>query len=258
MLRIGVVDYLNTIPLFLDMDEFTVKSVRGTPTFLIEKLRSGEIDGGIVSSVEYIINDNDYCILPGISISSKSNRICSVAIFSKKPLYKVDTIFITPESLTSRIFTIYLLEYIYGKPVFEVSEEEADALMLIGDRAIYEYYYGEWEYVYDLAHEWYKLFGLPFIFALFIFRKEVLLEKKREVALFKEHIFKSVQKFYKNMDNYINSINGISKDFLKYYFNECIEYGLSTEHIRSLSKLREIVSFYYSLSKRMQTCTLCL
>jgi len=172
MLRVGKVYYLNTLPLFEFLDCEFVEIVEGSPSELVDLLRKGEIDGGIVSSVEYFLNGEDYCILPDISISSKK-KIGSVIIFSEKPLWEVSKFFITPESLTSRIFSLYLLEYIYGVKVEEIeSRDEAEAVLLIGDEAISEIQRSTYPFVYDLAEEWYKIFKLPFIFALFLFRKE--------------------------------------------------------------------------------------
>ena len=258
MLRIGRVDYLNTLPLFFKIGDGLIEEVRGTPASLVEKLRKGEIEGGIVSSVEFIINHGAYCIIPGISISSK-RRICSVAIFSRKPIHEIENIYITEESLTSRIFTLYLLEYIYGLPVREIDDPSvADAVMLIGDRALKEFYDGRWEFVYDLAEEWYKLFKLPFIFALFVFRREIVKSKRREIQLFRREVVNSLKYFTEYIfENDVN-LNGLPPEFIKNYLTECIDYSFTDEHLISLNKLKEIVSLYFPIKEKSSLYTSCL
>ncbi len=258
MLKIGRVDYLNTLPLFFDISYESISEVKGSPAVLAEKLRKGEIDGGIISSIEYIINPDLYCVLPDISISSRG-KICSVAIFSKKPLYTINSIYITPESLTSRLFTLYLLEYIYGVPINETDDPElADAVMLIGDKALKEFYYGNWEFVYDIAEEWSKLFELPFIFALFVFRKEVLSEKYAEIHAFSKEINKSLTCFKKYIKNGSVSFNNLPPDFIKEYLTNCIDYSLEREHLIALNRLREIASLYFPIKERIPFYTSCL
>ncbi|HIQ31291.1 MAG TPA: hypothetical protein EYH49_03905, partial [Aquifex aeolicus] len=66
-MRVGKVSYLNAMPLFYSLRGFEI--VEGHPSYLVKLLRSGEIDAGIVSSVEYFFNPQDYYVLPDISIS---------------------------------------------------------------------------------------------------------------------------------------------------------------------------------------------
>ncbi len=255
MLRIGKVYYLNTIPLFEFLDCGFVELVEGSPSELVHLLRKGEIDGGIVSSVEYFLNGDNYCVLPDISISSRK-RICSVMIFSKKPLWEVSKFFITPESLTSRIFSLYLLKYIYGAKVEEVKDkEEADAILLIGDDALSEIHKGRYPFVYDLAEEWYRIFKLPFIFALFLFRKDIVKSKHREIHIFKDQVMYSIRKFYNKLRGGEISFNS---EYIYKYFISCIDYTLTDEHKRSLLKLKDIVGLFQPLKEKNLPCTWCL
>ncbi len=255
MLRIGKVYYLNTIPLFEFVDCGFVELVEGSPSELVHLLRKGEIDGGIVSSVEYFLNGDNYCVLPDISISSK-RKICSVMIFSKKPLWEVGKFFITPESLTSRIFSLYLLSYIYGVKVEEVkNREEADAILLIGDDALSEMQRGVYPFVYDLAEEWYRIFKLPFIFALFLFRKDIVKSRHREIHIFKKQVIHSIRKFYNKLRT--GEISFYS-DHIGNYFLNCIDYTLTDEHKKSLLKLRDIVRLFQPIREKNLPCTWCL
>ena len=215
MLRVGKVSYKNTIPLFYKLSNFEV--VEGVPSYLVKLLREGKIDAGIVSSAEYFFNPDRYLILPNISISSKG-KVCSVKLFSKVPLEEVKRVKISKASLTSRYLLFYIFEKNFG--FLPKEEEEGEALMLIGDDALKV---KGFPYTYDLAEEWYRIHKLPFVFALFLVRKET---DPKEVSQLYKSVKKSLDTFFKDL-----AFGEVSKDF---YFTECIDYSLGEEHIQSL------------------------
>ncbi len=223
MLRVGRVSYKNTIPLFYKLSGFEV--VEGVPAHLVKLLREGKIDAGIVSSAEYFFNPDKYLILPDVSISSRG-RVCSVKLFSRVPLENVKSVKLSKASLTSR----YLLFYIFEEKLGYVPEEseDAEALMLIGDEALEV---RDYPYTYDLAEEWFKMHGLPFVFALFLVRKEADL---KEVKKLHEGIKRSLERFFKDLAE-----GEVSEDF---YFTECIDYSLKEEHLKSLSLFFEYLA----------------
>ncbi len=220
MLRVGRVSYKNTIPLFYKLSGFEV--IEGVPSHLVRLLREGKIDAGIVSSVEYFFNWDKYFILPNISISSRG-KVCSVKLFSNVPLEKVKSIKLSQASITSR----YLLFYIFEKKIGYIPKESenADATLLIGDEALEM---RNFPYVYDLAEEWFKMHRLPFVFALFLVRREADTDKVKK--LYRE-IKRSLESFFKDL-----SPSGKPKDF---YFMECIDYSLRKEHLSSLEMFFE-------------------
>ena len=222
MLRIGRVNYLNTEPLFYRLSGFEI--VEGSPAELVKELREGRIDGGIVSSAELFLNPELYRALPGVSISSRE-KVCSVLLLSKRPVEEVRKIRITPSSLTSRYLLFYLLKEVYSLEVEEVVEGE-DAFLSIGDEALRER--DKFPYSYDLGEMWYREKGLPFVFALFLLRKDVDLDRARDLL---EGLKGSLRAFFDDLEKGLC----VSSDFEREYFLECIDYGLGTDHLRSLS-----------------------
>lgn len=223
-LKVGKVGYLNTVPLFYSLEGFDV--VEGHPSELVKELRAGKIDAGIVSSAELFFNPESYYILSDLSISSKG-KVCSVLLLSNEPMEEIERIRVTPNSLTSRFLLLYILKCIYGRKVEEVAEGE-DAFLAIGDEAIQ--LRDKYPYTYDLGEEWFKATGLPFVFALFLVRREV---PKGEVRRLKEEVEKSVERFYRDMRE---GRTPYSKGFYRRYFTECIDYSLGEEHLRALGK----------------------
>ncbi len=222
MLRVGKVSYLNTEPLFYRLEGFDI--VEGSPTELVKDLREGKIDAGIVSSAEVFLNPELYRVLPGISISSRE-RVCSVLLLSEKPIEEVRRVRITPSSLTSRYLLLYLLKEIYSQEVEEVVEGE-DAFLSIGDDAIVER--ENFPYTYDLGEIWFREKGLPFVFALFLVRKEVPLTSAKDLLY---GVRNSLSSFFRDLGRGIN----VNTEFEVEYFTKCIDYSLGDEHLRSLS-----------------------
>ena len=172
MIKVGKVGYLNTLPLFYKWDTSQTVLVEGHPSELVDRLRKGELHAGIVSSVEYLFHKEDYLIVPKVCIASRE-RACSVLIFSNRPLEDIKSLYLTPASLTSKELAMYVVKVIYGNsPELVKDRSKADAIMLIGDEAMIEKSLGKWQYVYDLGEEWFKRHRLPFVFALFLVRRD--------------------------------------------------------------------------------------
>ncbi len=236
MYRIGRVEYLNSLPLFYKWDDPQMNFIKGHPSHLVTMLRKGEIHAGIVSSVEYLINPQKYVYVPSISISSKE-KVCSVGIFSKKPIQYARKVYLTGNSLTSKYLCFYVLEHIYGlKPIYTEERNDVDALLLIGDEALEEKKKGNYPHFYDLAYEWYKVNKLPFVFALFLVRREyahTLVEKIYDLCK------RSLYAFFEDLRLGRVSVLGYSQEELREYFLECLSNGLSdleAESLRIFSK----------------------
>ena len=203
ILRIGRISYANLFPVFYYLDskcdQTNYRFTKGVPSRLNKLLRNGKLDISPSSSIEYLRNRNKYLILPFFSISS-SGPIGSILLFSRIPINELGgkTIALSSESETSAVLLkIILKEFfsIYCKfsTVKYRSVKSAlssfPALLLIGDSAMNEDKKTitgkraagssiKSPYIYDLAELWHRHTGLPFVFALWIVRKEVLSEKK--------------------------------------------------------------------------------
>ncbi|WP_448584423.1 menaquinone biosynthesis protein [Thermocrinis sp.] len=231
MFKIGKVSYLNTLPLFYKFEDPKIELIEGHPSELVSLLRSGKIQAGIVSSVEYMFHPDQYRIISNLSISSKE-RVCSVAIFSNKPLEEAKKVYLTPLSLTSKYLCFYILEEIYKlSPSYTENREEADALLFIGDEALSIKSQNKYPYTYDLAQEWFKVHKLPFVFALFLVRSDAphYLDE-----LIKNLASLSLETFYKDLEEGKIEIDGYSKEELKEYFTECLSNSLGEKELLSM------------------------
>ncbi|MRR37088.1 futalosine synthase, partial [bacterium] len=194
-LTIGHIEYSNCTPIFSalqgSMDCSGYCFVRGVPSHLNRLLATGEIDVCPSSSIEYGKYPDRYFILPDLSISAVG-PVKSVLLFSRVPLERLDgaTIGMTTESDTSVNLLRIILSTFQGftntfertgLPLAEALRSYP-ALLLIGDRALKGALEGGEYHVYDLGELWYRATGLPFVFALWLVRREAVERKPREVA----------------------------------------------------------------------------
>ncbi|HAR69515.1 MAG TPA: solute-binding protein [Thermus scotoductus] len=189
---LGVPLYANTAPLyhFLEANGWALRY--GVPSELNRMVLSGEVGLSLVSSYFYLEHHEELGLLPDFSVAVLG-RVYSVNLFHKGRLADLRRIALTTESATSVELLKLLLRERGVFPRYENREgglellEEYDGVLLIGDRAIRAYAslldhlpetphalptrFGEVEVV-DLSMLWFERTHLPFVFAVWAYRKE--------------------------------------------------------------------------------------
>lgn len=179
-MRIGAVSYLNTKPLVYSLAELAprAKIVYDLPSRLADDLAAGKLDVALIPSVEYFQNP-DYAIVSDACIGCRG-PVLSVKLLSRVPMDKIRTLALDEGSRTSVALVRILLKERYGLsprllpfPLGAAAEKvDADAILMIGDRAMHPPagFTHEW----DLGDEWCRWAELPFVFAMWVARKEML------------------------------------------------------------------------------------
>jgi chorismate dehydratase len=201
-LKIGRIPYANLFPIFYylekECDRSAYKFIEGVPSKLNKMLREGKLEISPSSSIEYLRNKNKYQLLPWFSISS-FGPIKSILLFSKLPIHELGgkTIAVSSESETSTaLLRVILKEFLSLKCKFKAIDQRSvenilssfPAVLHIGDTAMIEAKKlgpgvrskesgNKKLYIYDLGELWFKYTGLPFVFALWIVRKNAVTEK---------------------------------------------------------------------------------
>lgn len=181
-LRISAISYLNTAPLMWDFEQGTVGSgfevAYTIPSRCAACLREGSADIGIIPAAAYT-SIPDLLILPGVAIASV-RAVRSILLVSKVPLEGIRTIALDSSSLTS----VALVKALFAKwwgggrsftsmgPNIVEMLKEHDAGLLIGDSALR--IDRSRCITYDLAEEWIRLTGKPFVFAFWAVRQDAL------------------------------------------------------------------------------------
>src|SRR5262249_35033485 len=143
-IRVGAVEYLNTKPLIYDLEKLAVnvELILEVPSRLADWLADGRLDVALIPVIGYF-RAGGYTIVPNIAIASRGPAL-SVTLFSRVPWAGMRRVALDEGSRTSAALCQILLRKKYGVspevvplPLNGVAEEaDADAVLLIGDRAM--------------------------------------------------------------------------------------------------------------------------
>ncbi len=173
VVRIGAVGYLNARPLTWALDAAPDQwQVRyDLPSICAGLLEAGEIDLGLVPSIEYLQSDS-YRLVPGVGIGSRG-PVASVALFTRRPVGQIRRLALDTSSRTSvaliRILCLHRFgitpEFVMHGPDLAGMTAACDAGLLIGDPALEADHAALGLTKIDLGEEWTAMTGLPFIYA---------------------------------------------------------------------------------------------
>ncbi len=183
-LRISAISYLNTAPLMWDFEhsqagsEFDISYT--LPSACARALKAGTADIGIIPAAAYA-QIPGLLALPGVAIASR-RPVRSILLVSKVPIEKIRTVALDTSSMTSVALTKILFEKWLGggrtftamTPDVEEMLAQHDAGLVIGDPALQV---DRSRYLtLDLAEEWIRYTGKPFVFAFWAVRQDAVRE----------------------------------------------------------------------------------
>jgi predicted solute-binding protein len=252
--RIGCVKYLNARPL--------IHGWPGTVTFdhpsaLCAKLAAGELDVALVSSFEFLRNPI-YRIVDDVSISS-AGPVYSVFVAHRGEISGTEEIELDLASQTSANLLRCLLaergwnprlvrntDILSVGPAGVSPAESGRAQLLIGDQAIrFRQEHGDKFNYWDLGDEWKKVVDLPFVYALWLVRPEVVDPIKiaaRLRALRDENIGK--------IDNLIAEEKEFDHDFCALYYREHLRFTFGEREKQALREFQRLCEKHGLLPKR--------
>lgn len=187
--RLGAVPYLNAKPLTYVLEKQPrpeVEVVTEVPSRLAVQLKQGDLDAALLSSW-VCLAEPDWVPVPGLAIASEG-PVQSVKLFSKVDLSQVQRVALDTSSLTSAALTRLLFrerfglypDYLDHPPDLATMLRVADAALLIGDPGLAQHFRATQELetpifdVLDLGRAWTDWTGMPFVWAVWTARKEIL------------------------------------------------------------------------------------
>ena len=178
---ISAVSYLNTYPFVYGIRESGILKdyhlELDVPSVCADKLHGGRVDialipaGALPDLGRYHLISN-YCI-------GAVGEVKTVLLLSKVPMEKITRIYLDYDSRTS-VELVRILAGNYWKisPEWEQlrpgqsdTASGMESLVAIGDKTFRIMH--EFPYVYDLASEWVRFTGLPFVFAVWASREKL-------------------------------------------------------------------------------------
>jgi predicted solute-binding protein len=244
-LRIGCVKYLNARPLILGGPADVVLD---HPSVLCAQLARGELDVALVSSFEFLRNPI-YRIVDGISISS-DGPVYSVVVAHAGEISAAEQIELDPAAETSGNLLRCLLSELKLRPRFVATSTSSlakvRARLLIGDQAIrFRQQHGNEFQFWDLGENWQKLVGLPFVYALWLLRPEVV--DSKSVA---DRLRALRNKNLADIDNLIAVEKEFDRGFCGRYYREHLRFSFGESEKKGLRAFQELCQKHDLLPKR--------
>ncbi len=177
-IRIGTVEYLNTIPLIEGLAGVEgVDLVPAVPSRIGAMLLAGEVDIGLVSLIDIVRAPEQMVILPAGMIGCDGPTM-TVRIFSRVPLGEISILHADTDSHTSVALARVLLDRLHGvkpeirdfhareNPLDSGDGDAPDSVLLIGDKVVSASPPAvRYPHSLDLGEAWHAMTGLPFVYA---------------------------------------------------------------------------------------------
>ncbi len=193
MITLGVVSYLNALPLYRTLEvSGRVNVLRAVPSSLAQMLEKRECDAAIMPVVDYFRGTGSQ-IISDACIGTKPEKggmVQSVLLFHKAPLSQVQSVAVDTSSHSSVALARVLLGDAYGvqppfvdhAPNLPAMLEKHDAAVIIGDAALEAVRDHADVPVLDMGAAWTAHTGLPFVFAAWIARDDLDETAARELG----------------------------------------------------------------------------
>ena len=250
-LRIGQIPYANCTPLFTvlraEWDGERYRFVTGDPTRLNRLLVQGRIDVCPASSIAYARHADALRILPDLSISAVGT-VESILLLSRVPLGDLDrrSIACTAASASSVVLLKILLSRFHRIRARLVTARRAGtgslkrhaAVLLIGDDALRAAQREAHLYRYDLGRMWHDYTGLPFVFALWLARRELLDRIPEDLHRLASDLRQAKAKAYRSLGSMARTAPEAqwlgTKALLRYW--RTISYDFTHQHEKGLRR----------------------
>lgn len=178
VVRLGVLHFLNTLPLIDGLDRLRDLELRySVPSLLIDAILNDEVEAALCSSIDYQAAPEPLVMLP-VGLIGCNGPTLTVRLYSSIPLEQLTAVHCDTDSHTSVALLRILLAERFGiRPElipYHAREHVAnhrpidwpEAMLLIGDKVVTDSPPAvRYPHQLDLGEAWRGLTGLPFVFA---------------------------------------------------------------------------------------------
>jgi chorismate dehydratase len=214
----------------------------------LQDVAEGRADAALIPVIEYQ-RIPGLKIVPGACVASRQ-KVRSVLLASRVPITQVRSVALDTSSRTSAALIQIILGHFYkvsasyrtSPPKLADMLESDDAALIIGDPAML--IDRSALHVYDLAEEWHKHTGLPFVFAFWAIRGNSTVWPSPDAPAddridFVTAKLEGMAHADQLADMYSNSL-GLHRDDLFSYLTEAISYDLDEESLQGLRLYYEL------------------
>ncbi|MBT5707808.1 menaquinone biosynthesis protein [bacterium] len=229
-IRIGSVPYLNAVPLTWGLER---EIVFLPPSELGLAIREGELDVALLSITQVLFEDR-YRIIDGMGVCSRG-PVRSVFLAHSDPLEEVKEVFCDPASLTSVNLLRVLLHRRGIHPNWRMLDSYDSApdhrnVLLIGNPAIRFRSPRSRHTIWDLGKAWDEEMHLPFVYAVWVVRKEIT-----DAKLFAK-LRKAKDKGLEDLDRIVTNYPEFDGPFRQKYLTQNIHYHIGEDEKRGIDR----------------------
>jgi chorismate dehydratase len=238
-IKISIVNYTNTLPFKWALKKSPllqrIDLQEDIPSICGQKLKFGQVDLALMpvamlAELDHFFIETDFCI-------GAHGRVDSVKLYSQVPLEQMETVTLDYQSRSSITLTKVLfkfcwkrnVKYLDASPGFEQQIGGSNAAVVIGDRTFA--LNGHYAYEYDLAEEWKKFTGLPFVFAAWVSRERLAPEFIKEFNSVLRYGIDQVEKAV--AEN--GPVKNLSPEKTIEYLTQRIDYNLDADKRKALN-----------------------
>jgi len=241
---IGCVSFLNSKPLIDQVVHGTSREQVdvhfAVPSKLLELFEAGDISTALMSVVDYQASREELLLVPAGMIGCDGHTF-TVRIFSKVAPGKIRAVYGDTDSHTSVLLGQVILRERYGvsAPMLPLEAREGvhlgsggpETILLIGDKVVNASPSEEaYPYQLDLGEEWKQLTGLPFVFAMWMMRREAV-EADRTAAVAVAKLLADARRRGSEMTEHLldryAADKGWPRDLARRYFTEYLRYEVT-------------------------------
>jgi len=182
--RLGAVSFVNTLPLIDGLENLADLELHyGVPSTLLDTLLDDEVDLALCSSIDYQRSRTPLVIVP-CGLLGCDGPTLTVRLYCTGPIDRVTEVHCDTDSHTSVALLQILLRELHGVAPDLVPfdarprgshgppRDWPPALLLIGDKVVTDSPPAtRYPHQLDLGAAWVELTGLPFVFALWLARR---------------------------------------------------------------------------------------
>jgi chorismate dehydratase len=239
--NIGCVSFLNSKPLIdAVVGRPDVRVHFAVPSELLALVEAGTVSAALMSVVDYHTSTVPLVMVPAGMIGCDGPTL-TVRIYSEVPAEEIDELHADTDSHTSVILGRVLLREMHGvTPVVRPLSPDAaghghSAMLLIGDKVVNASPdAAEYPYQLDLGEEWKRLTGLPFVFAMWMLRKDRVAAEGEAIAALLDDARRQGGTMIEGLLDRYAAEKRWPRDLARRYFTEYLRYEVTPEARRGM------------------------
>ena len=258
-LRLGCVSYVNTLPLIDGLDDLAdFQMRRSIPSALIDLMAAGDIDLGLISTIDYQRSEIPLQLLTAGMIGCDGPTL-TVRIYSAVPVSEITNVHVDRDSHTSIALMQIILQEMHGiQPAitpYDTRERIAEnkviewpeTMLMIGDKVVTDSPPAvRYPHQLDLGEAWHAMTDLPFVYALWMCRADLSGEMRQRIRTASAVLDRQRRHNLERLEQFISRIavpRGWPRDLARTYLTQMLRFAVGPRE-------KKAIGLFFDLSRK--------